>query len=154
MRYFGLIPLVDKYEVWKINSEGNFLSYNKAKLWQDEVKFNVDLNGDGSGAGKNIIYGAGNDDIYGSIGHDTFDGGDGNDTINGREGHDTLIGGDGDDTISGDGGSGYAGNDTLFGNAGNDDLRGRDGNDIFRRWHWQRHHYNWFRFGYNLLTYW
>ncbi|MDB3878685.1 calcium-binding protein, partial [Amylibacter sp.] len=68
--------------------------------------------------------------IYGSIGHDTFDGGDGNDTINGREGHDTLIGGDGDDTISGDGGSGYAGNDTLFGNAGNDDLRGRDGNDI------------------------
>ena len=118
-----------KYEVWKINSEGNFLSYNKAKLWQDEIKFNVDLNGDGSGAGKNIIYGAGNDDIYGSIGHDTFDGGDGNDTINGREGHDTLIGGDGDDTISGDGGSVYAGNDTLFGNAGNDDLRGRDGND-------------------------
>ena len=102
----------------------------KAKLWEDEVKFNVDLNGDGSGAGENNIYGAGNDNIYGSIGHDTFDGGDGNDTINGREGHDTLIGGDGDDTISGDGGSGYAGNDTLFGNAGNDDLRGRDGNDI------------------------
>ena len=31
----------------RINSEGNFLSYNKAKLWQDEIKFNVDLNGDG-----------------------------------------------------------------------------------------------------------
>ena len=123
-------PTGNKYDVWKVNSEGNFVSNIKAKLWEDEVKFNVDLNGDGSGAGENNIYGAGNDDIYGSIGHDTFDGGDGNDTINGREGHDTLIGGDGDDTISGDGGSGYAGNDTLFGDAGNDDLRGRDGNDI------------------------
>ncbi|MDB2546781.1 hypothetical protein N9X50_03210 [Amylibacter sp.] len=120
----------NKYDVWKVDASGSYVSSIKAKLWQDEVKFNVDLNGDGSGAGKNIIYGAGNDDIYGSIGHDTFDGGDGNDTINGREGHDTLIGGDGDDTISGDGGSGYAGNDTLFGNAGNDDLLGRDGNDI------------------------
>jgi Ca2+-binding RTX toxin-like protein len=35
-----------KYEVWKVNSEGNFLSYNKAKLWEDELKFGVDLNGD------------------------------------------------------------------------------------------------------------
>ena len=26
---------------------GNFLSYNKAKLWQDEEKFGVDINGDG-----------------------------------------------------------------------------------------------------------
>ena len=119
-----------KYDVWKVDASGNFVSSIKAKLWQDEVKFNVDLNGDGSGAGENNIYGAGNDDIYGSIGHDTFDGGDGNDTLNGREGHDTLIGGDGDDTISGDGGSGFAGNDTLFGDAGNDELRGRDGNDI------------------------
>jgi Ca2+-binding RTX toxin-like protein len=93
------------------------------------VKFNVDLNGDGSGAGKNNIYGVGNDNIFGSIGHDTFDGGDGNDIINGWKGHDTLIGGDGDDTITGDGGSGYAGNDILFGNAGNDDLLGRGGND-------------------------
>ena len=123
-------PTGNKYDVWKVDASGNFVSSIKAKLWQDEVKFNVDLNGDGSGAGENNIYGAGNDYIYGSIGHDTFDGGDGNDTINGREGHDTLIGGDGDDTISGDGGSGYAGNDTLFGDAGNDDLRGRDGNDI------------------------
>ncbi|MDA7759864.1 hypothetical protein N8935_06415 [Amylibacter sp.] len=118
-----------KYMIWKVDTSGNFLSSIETKLWQDEVKFNVDLNGDGSGAGENNIYGAGNDDIYGSIGHDTFDGGNGNDTINGREGHDTLIGGDGDDTISGDGGSGYAGNDILYGNAGNDDLRGRDGND-------------------------
>ena len=118
-----------KYDVWQVDESGNFVSSIKAKLWEDEVKFNVDLNGDGSGAGKNIIYGAGNDDIYGSIGHDTFDGGDGNDIINGQKGHDTLIGGDGNDRISGDGSSGYAGNDILFGNAGNDWLRGRDGDD-------------------------
>ena len=36
-----------KYDVWKVNSEGNFVSKIKAKLWEDEVKFNVDLNGDG-----------------------------------------------------------------------------------------------------------
>ncbi|MDC0564999.1 hypothetical protein OAO56_01810, partial [Amylibacter sp.] len=119
----------NKYDVWKVDTSGNFVSIINAKLWENEVKFGIDLNGDGSGAGKNNIYGAGNDDIYGSIGHDTFHGGDGNDTINGQKGHDTLIGGDGDDTITGDGGSGYAGNDTLFGNAGNDWLRGRDGDD-------------------------
>ena len=118
-----------KYDVWKVDASGNFVSSINAKLWQDEVKFNVDLNGDGSGAGKNNIYGVGDDNIFGSIGHDTFDGRDGNDHINGWKGHDTLIGGDGDDTITGDGGSGYAGNDILFGNAGNDVLRGRDGND-------------------------
>ena len=117
-------PTGNKYDVWKVDASGSFVSSIKAKLWEDEVKFGVDLSGDGSGAGNNIIYGVGNDDIYGSIGHDTFDGGDGNDNINGREGHDTLIGGDGDDTISGDGGSGYAGNDTLKGDAGNDDLGG------------------------------
>ncbi|MDC1367874.1 hypothetical protein N8272_00460, partial [bacterium] len=122
-------PTGKKYDVWQVDEFGNFVSSIKAKLWEDEVKFNVDLNGDGSGAGKNIIYGAGNDDIYGSIGHDTFDGGDGNDIINGQKGHDTLIGGDGNDRISGDGSSGYAGNDILFGNAGNDWLRGRDGDD-------------------------
>ena len=118
-----------KYDVWKVDASGNFVSNIKAKLWEDEVKFGVDLNGDGSGAGINNIYGAGNDDIYGSIGHDTLVGGDGDDIINGRKGHDTLIGGDGDDTISGDGGTGYAGNDILFGNAGNDWLRGRKGDD-------------------------
>jgi len=122
-------PTGNKYDVWKVDASGNFVSIINARLWEDELKFGVDLNGDGSGAGKNNIYGVGNDDIYGSIGHDTFDGGAGDDTINGREGHDTLIGGDGDDTISGDGGSGYAGNDILYGNAGNDVLRGRDGND-------------------------
>ena len=34
------------YDVWKVNSEGNFSSNIKAKLWQDEEKFGVDLNGD------------------------------------------------------------------------------------------------------------
>ncbi len=33
------------YDVWKVNSEGNFSSNIKAKLWQDEEKFNLDLNG-------------------------------------------------------------------------------------------------------------
>ena len=35
-----------KYDVWKVNSEGNFVSKIKANLWEDEVKFGVDLNGD------------------------------------------------------------------------------------------------------------
>ena len=35
-----------KYDVWKVNAEGNFVSHNKAKLWEDEVKFNLNLNGD------------------------------------------------------------------------------------------------------------
>ena len=36
-----------KYDVWKVNAEGNFVSHNKANLWEDELKFNVNLNGDG-----------------------------------------------------------------------------------------------------------
>ena len=110
-----------KYDVWKVDASGNFVSSIKAKLWQDEEKFNQDINGDGIDSGDNYI--------FDSVGNDTFDGGAGDDIINGREGHDTLIGGEGNDWLSGDGGSGYAGNDILFGNAGNDDLRGRDGND-------------------------
>ena len=111
-----------KYMIWKVDASGSFVSSIETKLWQDEVKFGIDINGDGIDSGNN--------NIYGSNGNDTFDGGAGDDTINGREGHDTLIGGEGNDWISGDGGSGYAGNDILYGNAGNDDLRGRDGNDI------------------------
>ena len=45
MRCFGLIA--GKYEVWKVDASGNFVSSIKAKLWEDEVKFGVDLNGDG-----------------------------------------------------------------------------------------------------------
>ena len=46
MRYFGLI-LEGNYDVWKVDTSGNFVSSIKAKLWEDELKFNQDLNGDG-----------------------------------------------------------------------------------------------------------
>jgi Ca2+-binding RTX toxin-like protein len=48
-----------KHDVWKVNSEGNFSSYVKAKLWEDEEKFGVDINGDG-GTGLIEIEGSGN----------------------------------------------------------------------------------------------
>ena len=47
MRYFGLHPTGNKYDVWKVDASGNFVSSIKAKLWEDEVKFGIDLNGDG-----------------------------------------------------------------------------------------------------------
>ena len=40
-------PSSSKYDVWKVDASGNFVSSIKAKLWEDELKFNVDLNGDG-----------------------------------------------------------------------------------------------------------
>ena len=46
MRYFGH-PTSSKYDVWKVDASGNFVSSIKAKLWEDEVKFGIDLNGDG-----------------------------------------------------------------------------------------------------------
>ena len=36
-----------KYDVWKVDASGNFVSSIKAKLWEDEEKFGIDLNGDG-----------------------------------------------------------------------------------------------------------
>ena len=30
-----------KYEVWKVNASGNFVSSIKAKLWEDELKFGI-----------------------------------------------------------------------------------------------------------------
>ena len=36
-----------KYDVWKVDASGSFVSSIKAKLWQDEVKFGIDINGDG-----------------------------------------------------------------------------------------------------------
>ena len=36
-----------KYDVWKVDTSGNFVSSIKANLWEDELKFNQDLNGDG-----------------------------------------------------------------------------------------------------------
>ena len=40
-------PTSGRYEVWKVDASGNFVSSIKAKLWEDEEKFNHDLNGDG-----------------------------------------------------------------------------------------------------------
>ncbi len=53
--------------------------------------------------------GAGNDMLYGGLGHDSLTGGAGNDNLYGSEGDDTLAGGAGTNTI--DGG---AGNDTFY----------------------------------------
>ena len=36
-----------KYDVWKVDASGSFVSSIKAKLWEDEEKFGVDINGDG-----------------------------------------------------------------------------------------------------------
>ena len=33
-------PTGNKYDVWKVDTSGNFVSSIKAKLWEDEVKFN------------------------------------------------------------------------------------------------------------------
>ena len=47
MKYFGLHPTSKKYDVWKVNNpSGNFVSSIKTKLWEDELKFGVNLNGD------------------------------------------------------------------------------------------------------------
>ena len=47
MKYFGLHPTGNKYDVWQVDTSGNFRLSIKAKLWEDELKFNQDLNGDG-----------------------------------------------------------------------------------------------------------
>ncbi|MDC1348409.1 hypothetical protein N8260_03790, partial [Amylibacter sp.] len=36
-------PTGNKYDVWEVNTSGNFVSSIKTKLWQDEEKFSVDL---------------------------------------------------------------------------------------------------------------
>ena len=112
-----------KYSVWNVDALGSIQSQVTAKLWQHEITFEYDLNGDGLDSGDN--------NIWDRHGIDYFDGGAGDDIINGFSGHDTLIGGEGNDRLTGDGGSGFAGNDILFGNAGNDWLRGRKGDDQF-----------------------
>ncbi|MDC0565319.1 hypothetical protein OAO56_03495, partial [Amylibacter sp.] len=38
-------PTGNKYDVWKVDTSGNFVSIINAKLWEDEVKFNQDING-------------------------------------------------------------------------------------------------------------
>ena len=48
-----------KHDVWKVDTSGNFESSIKANLWEDELKFGVDINLDGIDSGKkNNIYGS------------------------------------------------------------------------------------------------
>ena len=80
-----------KYSVWNVDALGSIQSQVTAKLWQHEITFEYDLNGDGLDSGDN--------NIWDRHGIDYFDGGAGDDIINGWSGHDTLIGGDGNDTV-------------------------------------------------------
>ena len=66
----------------------------------------------------------GNDTLYLSAWHDTFDALDGDDTIYALERDDVVDGGAGDDTLYGE-----HGNDTLIGGLGNDTLNGGIGSD-------------------------
>lgn len=66
----------------------------------------------------------GEDDFFGSIFNDTFEGRAGIDYIYGDEGNDRLKGGDDDDHVYGG-----AGNDKLYGDAGDDYIYGGAGND-------------------------
>ena len=36
------------HEVWKVDASGNFIGISTAKLWEDEIKYGIDLNGDGT----------------------------------------------------------------------------------------------------------
>ena len=69
MKCFGLIAC--KYDVWKVDAIGNFVSHIKAKLWQDEVKFNVDLNGDGD---TGLVTVEDNGDVHLKHGDNTYNG--------------------------------------------------------------------------------
>ena len=46
MKCSGLIAVAN-IMIWKVDTSGNFLSSIETKLWQDEEKFGLDLNGDG-----------------------------------------------------------------------------------------------------------
>lgn len=72
-----------------------------------------------------IRTGAGNDVIIGGAGNDSLYGGDGNDIMRGGQGTDLLEGGAGDDTAFGGNGK-----DTLRGDAGHDYLNGGNGDDV------------------------
>lgn len=109
-----------------------------------------------SGAGDDVITGAGGHDAIGAgsgddiisagAGNDTvFGGEEGDDRVNGGTGDDALFGGSGKDSLAGDGGAdeiyggsdddsvlGGEGEDTLYGGAGADTLNGGSGNDILR----------------------
>ena len=74
MRCFGLVAAAD-LKCGRLMIQATIESHVTAHLWQHENTFGVDLNGDGIDSGNN--------NIYGSIGNDTFDGGAGDDIING-----------------------------------------------------------------------
>jgi len=91
---------------------------------------------------ENVITGAGNDVLIGSLADNVLDGGAGNDTLYGGNGTDTLTGGAGLDRLFGDAGNdvldggadadyvhGGEGIDTLLGGTGNDTLDGASGAD-------------------------
>jgi Ca2+-binding RTX toxin-like protein len=73
---------------------------------------------------ENVIGGAADDHITGSVGKNTLDGGGGNNSITSLGGADTLLGGDGNDTLAGGGGA-----DSIYGGSGNNALSGGPGAD-------------------------
>ena len=58
------------YDVYQFNSEGNFVSSIKTKLWEDELKFDYDIDGD-TVVGLVTISGVGNAHLF--RGKNTFD---------------------------------------------------------------------------------
>lgn len=69
-------------------------------------------------AGNRIVGSNDDDQLNGTLGHDSITGLNGDDRINGGEGNDRLIGGDGNDIIED-----YQGRNTVMGGAGNDTIR-------------------------------
>lgn len=76
---------------------------------------------------ENVLAGAGNDVLIGSVFNNKLAGNAGHDLIDGGAGNDNLLGGVGNDDLIGG-----VGNDVLTGNGGADFLFGGDGNDTFR----------------------
>ena len=84
--------------------------------------------------GNDVLHGGdGNDQIWGTGGHDTMTGDNGNDFLAGGLGNDSMTGDSGNDVVYGGGGddmlSGGTGRDNLHGDSGNDRLFGGDDND-------------------------
>ncbi len=86
---------------------------------------------DGSGWGRDRLYGGdGDDTLNGGEDADRLSGDAGNDRISGDDGADTLTGGDGDDTLTG----GDWGHKTISGGAGNDLILGQSETASFSGW--------------------
>ncbi len=81
-----------------------------------------------AGAGRDRLFGGdGDDSLFGGAGRDILKGGNGADLVRGGAGKDRMIGGDGGDRLLGQGGD-----DTLHGGTGPDTLKGGAGNDLIR----------------------